>query len=115
MPDMKIAIDFIKFVPSICSYRSTQRCLCSDALSFYKEELDGEITNRISLLAQARQCSKLEMFEYTVQEALKSHKVVLKILEEKPRAMEAYKTFMHGYVWFHTGLMGRYKLRNLLG
>ncbi|KIJ58814.1 hypothetical protein HYDPIDRAFT_33777 [Hydnomerulius pinastri MD-312] len=58
----------------------------NDVLSFYKEELNGESVNRISLLAACRPCSKGEVLLQLADVAVETHDNVLHILELHARA-----------------------------
>ncbi|KIK62989.1 hypothetical protein GYMLUDRAFT_242070 [Collybiopsis luxurians FD-317 M1] len=85
----------------------------NDILSIYKEEINGESANHISLLAGARGCSKGHAFHSIIHETIEAHEKILHILEPQKAALDAYKKFVCGYVDFHTGLDSRYRLDEL--
>ncbi|KAF5390888.1 hypothetical protein D9757_004476 [Collybiopsis confluens] len=86
----------------------------SDALSFYKEEIIYEESgNYISTLANSRGWEKRRAFDSVIDETVKAHEKALRILDSDKAALEAYKRFAAGYVYFHTGLDVRYHLDDL--
>jgi len=84
----------------------------SDVLSLYKEEVSGEQTNRVSLLAGCRSMSKLAVMEQLALDALKSDAAIFESLKDS-KARGAYESFRSGYVAFHTSL-SRYRLQEIL-
>ncbi|KAJ3775201.1 isoprenoid synthase domain-containing protein [Lentinula raphanica] len=85
----------------------------NDILSFYKEELAEETVNHISLIAFARGCSQSHAFHSLIHETVEAHQKITHILEPDPKALDAYKKFAAGYVYFHTSLDSRYHLNEL--
>lgn len=96
MPDLRIIINYT-----------------NDILSYYKEEMEGENTNYLSLMAASRTSTKqdalLEMIETTVQ----AHHNILEYLRPGSEAYDAYVSFFEGYVKFHAALK-RYKLKDIM-
>ncbi|KII83917.1 hypothetical protein PLICRDRAFT_179951 [Plicaturopsis crispa FD-325 SS-3] len=84
----------------------------NDILSFYKEELAGEVVNRVSFIADSRDISKNEALRLLEDEAVAAHDRVVQILAPHKGASEAFQHFKHGYVGFHA-LAKRYKLDEL--
>ncbi|KAF5350184.1 hypothetical protein D9757_013074 [Collybiopsis confluens] len=101
---------FIQALPSIMAFILDG----NDVLSFYKEEiLYGESGNYISTLANSRGWDKRRAFHSVIDETVKAHEKALRILDSDKAALEAYKRFAAGYVYFHTGLDVRYHLNDL--
>jgi hypothetical protein len=84
----------------------------SDIFSFYKEELAGETMNFVSVEARSSGQSKLDVLRRLTDEAAELHKEALAILWRCPDALEAYRQFSKGYVYFHTSCR-RYKIPEL--
>ncbi|KIJ63022.1 hypothetical protein HYDPIDRAFT_41293 [Hydnomerulius pinastri MD-312] len=106
-PDVPIDA-YIQPLPALATFINNT----NDVLSFYKEELNGESVNRISLLAACCPCSKGEVLLQLADVAVETHDNVLHILELHARATEVYKQFSRGFVAFHTAF-NRYKLDDL--
>ncbi|KAG2114310.1 isoprenoid synthase domain-containing protein [Suillus discolor] len=97
MPDLRIVINHT-----------------NDILSYYKEEMEGDNTNYLSLMAASRtstlkQDALLELIEKTVQ----AHHNILEYLRPGSEACDAYVSFFEGYVKFHVALK-RYKLKDIM-
>ncbi|KAF8887830.1 isoprenoid synthase domain-containing protein [Infundibulicybe gibba] len=74
----------------------------SDIFSFYKEELEGETSNQMCLVARVRGCTKLEAMEYLAQVSVDSVRRIEVVLESHPEALAlAKKYFAPGYIGFH--------------
>ena len=86
--------------------------LDSDIFSFYKEELEDESVNCISNIALCNGWTKLQALKNVVDESVKARDEILAILSQDPNALEAYKSFYKGYVYFHIA-SGRYKIDHL--
>lgn len=92
----------------------TFHCSYSDIFSFYKEELRGEDTNHISILANMHKCSKLESMKYLADYSVAGARRARDVLASHPEAYEIYtKHFLQGYVDFHAAASVRYKLPDL--
>ena len=87
--------------------------LASDIISFYKEELEGESLNRISLLASCKKCSKIDILRSIASETVESHRNALEILQSHEGAADVYKCYSQGMLDFHTSLHDRYRLGEL--
>jgi hypothetical protein len=85
----------------------------SDILSFYKEELQGESVNRVSLLASCQKRSKIEILRIIADEAIESHRNALELLQGHEGATEAYRRYCQGMIDFHPSSGGRYRLDRL--
>ncbi|KAK7036079.1 isoprenoid synthase domain-containing protein [Favolaschia claudopus] len=84
----------------------------NDVLSFYKEEIDEECVNRISFLATQTGKSKQLVLENLAEEAIVAHRNVTNVLEQHPRALAAFRSFVAGYIGFHAAAK-RYRLNEL--
>lgn len=84
----------------------------SDVLSFYKEELAGENTNQISIMAARSGESKLETLKRMAGSVVDLHGTIVKILDGSREACDAFKSFVVGYFDFHF-TVERYKLADL--
>ncbi|KAF5350187.1 hypothetical protein D9757_013073 [Collybiopsis confluens] len=108
-PELPIE-SFIQALPSIMVFIVDG----NDALSFYKEEIIYEESgNHISTLANSRGWEKRRAFNSVIDETVKAHEKALRILDSDKAALEAYKRFAAGYVYFHAGLDVRYHLDDL--
>ncbi|KAG2369199.1 isoprenoid synthase domain-containing protein [Suillus spraguei] len=85
----------------------------NDIFSYYKEEIDGESANYLSLMAASRALSKPDALRKLVEKTVHAYHNVLEFLRPRPEAYGAYVTFFEGYVRFHTTLR-RYKLEEVL-
>jgi len=86
--------------------------LDSDIFSFYKEELANESINFISNIALCNGWTKLQALKNLADESVEAHHEVLAVLSQDRNALEAYKSFYKGYVYFHTS-SARYKISQL--
>lgn len=86
---------------------------CSDILSFYKEELQGETSNVIHDRAAVTGKSLQEVLSDLLEEAVMAVSRARSILQgEKEKA--TWEQFIRGYVAFHF-LSPRYRLKELTG
>jgi hypothetical protein len=79
-------------------------------MSFYKEELQGEEFNYISLVGKTQGLEKLNSLKLVTHNTASAHERILDLL--KGEAYTCYKAYIHGYVGFHA-LCRRYKLDQL--
>lgn len=114
LPDMMTYINNVKSVPTPIYLLSRSSLASSDILSFYKEQIAGETSNRVSILATCEEASKHDILLRLVAAAAACHHRVLDILAPHPASLEAYVNFSRGYIAFHTS-NPRYKLNDLLG
>ncbi|KAF9449632.1 terpenoid synthase, partial [Macrolepiota fuliginosa MF-IS2] len=84
----------------------------NDLFSFFKEELDGETVNYISLSAGSNGITKFEALRKLANETAECYERGYRLLETSPDAWKAYRSFCVGYVAFHS-LSVRYKLDQL--
>jgi hypothetical protein len=86
----------------------------SDILSYYKEEIEGDNINSVSLSAASRAITKLDALHEIIDKTVQSHHNILKSLKLHSEAYNAYVSFFQGFVTFHRAVP-RYKLQALMG
>ncbi|KAF5346890.1 hypothetical protein D9756_010561 [Leucocoprinus leucothites] len=84
----------------------------NDLLSFYKEELDGESVNFVSMSAKANGINKVEALKQLADATTECYQRAAQLLQSSPEALNAFRGFCIGYVAFHS-LSVRYKLSHL--
>ncbi|KXN81005.1 Trichodiene synthase [Leucoagaricus sp. SymC.cos] len=99
---------WIQVVPD-CSYYIDH---VNDLLSFYKEELAAESANFVSMHARAEGVSKIEALARLADSTAACYHRGIKLLQSRPEALNAFKSFCSGYIGFHA-LSPRYKLDQL--
>ena len=113
LPEMMLFFANTKCVPRVSTETGTLSILCfSDILSFYKEELAGETTNQISMVAARNKTSKLDALNALAETTMDIVENTIEILNESPEACEIFMKFVIGLVHFHTSV-GRYRLAEL--
>ena len=85
----------------------------SDVFSFYKEVLEGDTGNYISVRARSQGISAITALQQLVDEATKSHMQVCKILEIDQVALDIWMKYMYGNAAFHLSC-DRYRLLELM-
>ncbi len=85
----------------------------SDVFSFYKEVLEGDTGNYISVRARTQGISAVTALQQLVEEATKSHMQVCKILEIDQVALDVWMKYMYGNAAFHLSC-DRYRLLELM-
>ena len=86
---------------------------CSDILSFYKEEQDGEVTSYIQARARVTGKPPSATLDEVIDEAVAAAQRVRRMLGEG-KARKAWDSFERGYISFHAG-DPRYRLQDVLG
>ncbi|KAF8842617.1 terpenoid synthase [Paxillus ammoniavirescens] len=110
-------IDFFTSIANGLLYpNKNNSCVCSDLLSFYKEELIGERTNYIAILAARQGISRMEAFEQVGDHCANLFEKIVIILENSnksalrfSRVREAFVQYVEGTVAFHLSC-DRYRL-----
>ncbi|KAL5495979.1 hypothetical protein ACEPAH_3211 [Sanghuangporus vaninii] len=88
-------------------------CTLNDMLSFYKEDLAGEVEDTlIWLTARNRNISVYESLCVIANETVDTHNRALRALAPFREAYDAYRNFASGYHGFHVESK-RYKLQDL--
>ncbi|KAF8993301.1 hypothetical protein BDQ17DRAFT_1331784 [Cyathus striatus] len=93
-------------IPDICDFIN----FINDVLSFYKEELQEEDVNYVSLVGKTRGLDKIGSLRLITDCAASAHERVLSLLEGE--TYNCYKAFCEGYIGFHAHCR-RYKLDQL--
>lgn len=99
---------YIQALPEIINYINN----VNDILSFYKEELNGEAINRVSLLAACQKQSKIDTLRFLANRAVQAHENALEVLGTNTDGSHAYQHFSQGFIGFHSGA-ARYRLEEL--
>jgi hypothetical protein len=87
--------------------------LFSDILSYYKEEIEGEPVNYVSLMAASRVLTKHDALRVLIEDTVQSHLNILEFLRPRAEAYDAYVNFFQGYFFFHIA-SGGYKLEEIM-
>ncbi|KAG1905331.1 isoprenoid synthase domain-containing protein [Suillus fuscotomentosus] len=85
----------------------------NDILSYYKEEIQGDTANYLSLMAASRGLSKQDALQKLIEKTVQLHHGILEFLRPHPEAYDAYVGFFNGYFKFHA-TFGRYKLEEIM-
>ncbi|KAH9477608.1 Monoterpene synthase 25 [Psilocybe cubensis] len=85
--------------------------LTNDILSFYKEDIAGERNNYIYNRAHVSHQSAIDALRDTVKDTLDAHARITEVLKGT-NAYASWKTWVNGYIGFHTTLK-RYRLDDL--
>jgi hypothetical protein len=103
--------DYYQVIPDISVFID----LTNDVLSFYKEMLAKETDNYVSTLARVKLQDPIDTLRDISRDALAAHDRVDRTLQMSgsTEALEAWRTFVQGYVGFHV-TQDRYKLKELL-
>ncbi|KAL0565739.1 hypothetical protein V5O48_016282 [Marasmius crinis-equi] len=86
----------------------------NDVLSFYKEELNAEEDNYASILAKGTSTTKYDVIQRLADDVAEADERILKALNGHQLAMDGWKSFRSGCVYFHTSCP-RYKLNDIFG
>ncbi|KAJ8090302.1 hypothetical protein PM082_018898 [Marasmius tenuissimus] len=101
---------YVSCVPLMSTYIN---CM-NDVLSFYKEELNMEEDNFASMLAKGSSITKYDAIQRLADDVADADARVLKVLADHPPALDSWRSFRKGYVYFHTS-SPRYKLHEVFG
>jgi hypothetical protein len=82
-------------------------------LSYYKEEIEGDSANYLSLMAASRALTKQDALRELIENTVQAHRNILEFLRPRPEAYDAYVTFFDGYVKSHATTR-RYKLEEVM-
>ncbi|KXN91883.1 Trichodiene synthase [Leucoagaricus sp. SymC.cos] len=100
--------DWIQVTPDFLYYINHT----NDLFSFYKEELDRESLNFVSMHAKAKGITKIETLRQLADNAAECYRRGTELLQSCPEALKAFRNFCVGYIGFHA-LSPRYKLDQL--
>ncbi|KAG2151403.1 isoprenoid synthase domain-containing protein, partial [Suillus clintonianus] len=85
----------------------------NDILSYYKEEIEGDTVNYLSLMAASRALTKEDALRELIEKTVQAYHNALELLRPRTEAYDAYVSFFDGYIKFHTTLK-RYKLEEIM-
>ncbi|OJA08292.1 hypothetical protein AZE42_07812 [Rhizopogon vesiculosus] len=85
----------------------------NDILSYYKEELEGETVNYLSLMAVSLGLTKQDALHQLSEKTVQAYHNTLQILRPHIEACDAFLGFFHGYFQFHSASR-RYKLEEIM-
>ncbi|KAK7014300.1 isoprenoid synthase domain-containing protein [Favolaschia claudopus] len=101
---------YMQVIADVCLFID----LTNDVLSFYKEELAGETANYIHNRAGVTGKAPTYVLAEVAEEALAARdRVTMTLRACGSQGLEAWTTFVHGYLAFHL-TQDRYKLKDLL-
>ncbi|KAK7740949.1 hypothetical protein SLS53_005012 [Cytospora paraplurivora] len=101
-PDMRVPIQAMADMNKIIS-------LVNDVLSFYKEELNGDVDNYIHSQAAYNGIDIIESLKWTAKDAIDCARRIEQVLEGKGEYEKAWKQHSRGYIEMHL-MRGRYRL-----
>ncbi|KAG6818939.1 hypothetical protein H0H93_016965 [Arthromyces matolae] len=91
-------VDFMTLVQTLSDMGFWVRS-CQDALSFYKEELEGEATTYIPSRARAENRTAVQVLESLVNEMVEaSENVERALMDRDPEALKTWKTVEKGFM-----------------
>ncbi|KAG5729149.1 Trichodiene synthase [Termitomyces sp. T112] len=90
-------IDYIQAIPEILVFTN----FLNDVLSFYKEEMDGELHNYCQTMARVTGEGPLKILQDVSDETIVVAKRAYRILKDSPAAQKAFKEYEQGYIRFH--------------
>ncbi|KAG2110299.1 uncharacterized protein F5147DRAFT_690024, partial [Suillus discolor] len=80
---------------------------------YYKEEIEGDSANYLSLMAASRGLNKQDALRKLIEKTVQLHHGILEFLRPRPEAYDSYVAFFKGYIKLH-GTFGRYKLEEIM-
>ncbi|KAG1905342.1 isoprenoid synthase domain-containing protein [Suillus fuscotomentosus] len=85
----------------------------NDILSHYKEEIQGDTANYLTLMAASRGLTKQNALQELIEKTVQAHQNILEFLKPCPEAYDAYVAFFDGFIKAHTTVK-RYKLEEVM-
>lgn len=85
----------------------------SDIISYYKEEIDGDTVNYLSLIEASGALTKQDVLHELVEKTVQAHHNILECLKPCTEAYDAYVSFSKGTVKFYTAAK-RYKVKEIM-
>ncbi|KAG6876109.1 hypothetical protein C0992_000946 [Termitomyces sp. T32_za158] len=89
--------DYIQAIPDILVFTN----FLNDVLSFYKEEMDGELHNYCHAMARVTGKEPIKILQDVSDEAVLAAKRAYQILKDAPAAQRAFKEYEQGSIRFH--------------
>ncbi|KAG6897593.1 hypothetical protein C0992_013270 [Termitomyces sp. T32_za158] len=90
-------MDYIQAIPEIFVLGTS----LNDVLSFYKEEMDGELHNYCHAMARVRDEEPIKILQDVSDETVLVAKRAYRILKDAPAAQKAFKEYEQGSIRFH--------------
>ncbi|KAH0585730.1 hypothetical protein H2248_008941 [Termitomyces sp. 'cryptogamus'] len=90
-------MDYIQAIPDILVFTN----FLNDVLSFYKEEMDGELHNYCQTMARVTGKEPIKVLQDISDETVVAAKRAFRILADVPAAQKAFKAYEQGYIRFH--------------
>ncbi|KAF9264390.1 terpenoid synthase [Marasmius fiardii PR-910] len=109
LPDISNYINYMKYDPLSMQSAPHLNAQRHPFLSFYKEEVSGEMRNLATVLAQETLITRNEVIRRLTNDVVEAEANISTGLAGNQRAWDSWKSFRIGYVRFHTS-SGRYKL-----
>ncbi|KAJ7346263.1 isoprenoid synthase domain-containing protein [Mycena albidolilacea] len=90
-------VDYVQAIPEILIFTN----FLNDVLSFYKEEMDGELHNYCQMMSRVSGDDPIKILQDVADETVAVAKRAAVILQNTPAALKAFKEYEQGYVRFH--------------
>ncbi|KAG5352773.1 hypothetical protein C0989_000546 [Termitomyces sp. Mn162] len=87
-------MDYIQAIPDILVFTN----FLNDVLSFYKEEMDGELHNYCQTMARVTGKEPIKVLQDISDETVVAAKRAFRILADVPAAQKAFKAYEQGYM-----------------
>ncbi|KAG5735145.1 Trichodiene synthase [Termitomyces sp. T112] len=90
-------MDYIQAIPEILVFSN----FLNDVLSFYKEEMDGELHNYCQAMARVTGKEPIKILQDISDRTVVAAKRAFRILADVPAAQKAFKAYEQGSIRFH--------------
>ncbi|KIJ36042.1 hypothetical protein M422DRAFT_179866 [Sphaerobolus stellatus SS14] len=87
-------IDYVQAIPEILVFTN----FLNDVLSYYKEEMDGELHNYCQMMSRVSGEDPLKILQDVSDETVAVAKRAATILKDSPAALKAFKEYEQGYM-----------------
>ncbi|KAG6844547.1 hypothetical protein H0H87_006031 [Tephrocybe sp. NHM501043] len=88
-------VDYVQAIPEILVFTN----FLNDVLSFYKEEMDGELHNYCQAMARVNGEEPIKILQDVSDETVAVAKRAALILKDQPAARRAFKEYEQGYMY----------------
>lgn len=105
-PDPRV---YLQAMPDLCAIVNR----INDVLSFYKEELQGDVNSFVRMRSKASGIDVVSALRLACDETIQCIDNVASLLSGHSDALSAFRDFVTGYIRFHTS-SARYRLKELL-
>ncbi|KAG6829532.1 hypothetical protein H0H92_004269 [Tricholoma furcatifolium] len=100
-------VDYVQAIPEILVFTN----FLNDVLSYYKEEMDGELHNYCQAMGRVSGEEPIKILQDVSDETVAVAKRAALILKDQPAARRAFKEYEQGYIRFHLDV-AHYRLPN---